>query len=144
MSAWKAPDVRPRYRRRTRAEFRIEQVANVNEADDVVSGIPNHRVTGVRRLDHFADCAVHGHVARKEVDLGPRHHHLAEAALTGRENVFHDPALLVAKSGRAAHHRTNLFVGHLLAGDLGSPPRIRTRTSVETPRARSPAARFAL
>jgi hypothetical protein len=59
-----------------------------------------------------------GHVTGKEVNLSPRHHHLAEAALTGGEDIVHDPALFVAKSGRAAHHGADLLICHLFAGDL--------------------------
>ena len=70
----------------------------MHEADDVVGRVAGHRVARVRRLGELAYGLVRRHVAGQEVDLGPRQHHLAQAALAGGEDVVHDPPLLVAEA----------------------------------------------
>ena len=84
-------------RRRPGADLRVEQVAQVEEADHVVGRLPHHRIARVRRLDHLADGTMCRHVTGQEVDLGTRHHHLAERALAGGEDVVDDLPLLVAE-----------------------------------------------
>ena len=84
----------------------------MHEANDVVDGIPDHWVARMGRLTQFPYRAVGRHVTGQEVDLGTRHHDLAEVTLTGCKHVVDDPALLVAKSGRAADHGTDLLIRH--------------------------------
>src|SRR5512133_1032183 len=99
-------------RRGTRAEIGIKQVAYMHEADDVVDGISDNWVARMGRLAQFAYRAMGRHLTGQEVNRGTRHPDLAAVARAGCKNVVDDPALLVAKSGRAADHGTDLLMRH--------------------------------
>ena len=91
----------------------------MDEADDVVGRLPGHRIAGVRRLGQLAYGLVRRHVAGQEVHLGPRQHHLAQAAIAGGEDVVHDLPFLVTQRGRGPDHGPDLLVGDLLPAGLG-------------------------
>ena len=54
----------------------------------------------------------------QEVDLGPRHHHLAQLLVVGGEDLLEQLALLVVELGVPGHELAQLELTHLLAGRL--------------------------
>ena len=51
-----------------------DQGADVENPDDVVERVAVHRVPGVRRFEHAAQCLVRRQVDGQAHDVGPRHH----------------------------------------------------------------------
>ena len=93
----------------------VEQVAHVHEADDVVGGAADHRVARVRLRQRLPRRLVDRRRGVEEVDLGARHHHLADLPVAGLEDVLEDPALLLAERLVRADQLAQLLVGDLLA-----------------------------
>ena len=69
----------------------------------------------------------------EELDLGARHHDLADLALAGLEDVVDELALVAAQRLVAGHQVAQLGLADRARGRaFGSPPSSRTTTSVDT------------
>ena len=115
------------------AIVRGEQVPDVHEADDVVVRAADDRVAAsAALLDDELDRLVDRHRGVQEVDLGARHHHLAQLALAGLEDVVDELPLLASEGLVGGDDVAQLLLGdRARAGRLGSPPSSRTTTLVE-------------
>ena len=90
-----------------------EEVAHVQEADDVVKRPPVDRVTRERRVDHRGEALVGREVDRERHDLGPRHHHLVDLLVREVEDlVEHRLFFLVDDAGvlGGRDHHPNLVL----------------------------------
>ena len=93
-------------------DVRVEQVAHVHEADDVVAAAVDDRIARVRHLARPARTALNTGVSASMNSTSVRgHHHLAELPVTRGEDVLDQLALLAAEVGvrrdqaRAARRR---------------------------------------
>ncbi|MPM70881.1 hypothetical protein SDC9_117842 [bioreactor metagenome] len=91
----------------------------MQEADHLIGRAVGDRIAGPLIALHQPDCLVGGHIAGKEIDLGTRHHHFAQAAVPRVEDVVDDASLLVAEHVRVGHHRTQVVLGDGLSARLG-------------------------
>ena len=55
---------------------RVQEIAQVEDADDVLGRLPVDRVARVRRLQHRPQALLGRQVGGQRDDLGPRHHHV--------------------------------------------------------------------
>jgi len=109
-----------------------EQVADVEEARDVVETVTGDRVSRMVAFLGEYGCLCDRHLSRDEVHLSARTHHGAKDAVTGSEDVAEHAPLVLLETLVGGDDVTQLFLGELLSGSLGSPPRSRTMVSVET------------
>ena len=79
---------------------RGEEVAHVEDADDVVERLAVDRVARVRRVDHRAQHVLGRHVDRDRHDLGPRHHHVRGLLVGEVEDLVEHLPLVVLEDAR--------------------------------------------
>jgi hypothetical protein len=72
----------------------VEQVAHVDEADDVVLGAADDRVAGVGVRQRDLERLEHRGGGVEEVDLGTGDHDLPDLALSRGEDLLDEPALV--------------------------------------------------
>ena len=93
-----------------------EQVAGVHEADHVVVGVLVHREPGVRRGPDGRRGLGDRRGGVQELDLGPRHQHLADLPPPGVEYRAQDVPLVRAQRLVTGHRVAELLLGHDPAG----------------------------
>ena len=98
---------------RALSELRVEDVANMDEADDIVRRITRHRVARMRAISDHLDRLEDRQVGIEELDLGPRHHDLAQLTVARSEHVVDELALLDAQVFVRGNE-----IAQLLAADL--------------------------
>ena len=119
-----------------RSYERREEVAHVQDADDVVERAAVDRVARVRRLDHRGQRFLRRQVDRERDHLGPRHHHGRDLLVGEVEDLVEHLLLLLLDLpllGRAREQHLQLGLGvdlHLAAGRL-EPERRAGSTSLE-------------
>ena len=111
---------------------RREEVAHVQDADDLVERVAVDRVARVRRLDHRRQRLLGRQVDRERDHLGPRHHHGRDLLVGEVEDLVEHLLLLLlelALLGRAREQHLQLGLRvdlHLAAGRL-QPERAQDR-----------------
>ena len=73
---------------------RLQQVAQVQDADDVLGRLPVDREPRVRRVEHLAQALLRRHVRGDDDHLGPRHHHVGRLLVGEVEDLVEHLLLL--------------------------------------------------
>ena len=95
-----------------------EEVAHVQDADDVVERLAVHRVARVRRVEHRRERLLRRQLDRDRDDLGPRHHHVGGVLVAEDEDLVDHLLLLVldlALLARAREQHAQLGLRQRLA-----------------------------
>ena len=90
---------------------RGEQVAHVQDADDVVERLAVDRVAGERRVDDGREAFLGREFDREGDDLGPRHHHVRDLLVREVEDLVEHLLLLaleLARLGRSVEQHLEL------------------------------------
>ena len=91
----------------------------MNEADDVVVGVPVHGEPRVRRARNDLRHAGQRRRGRDELDLGPRHQDLPDLPVRGLEHLPHDLPFIRAQRLVAHDQITKFLLGHHPASRFG-------------------------
>ena len=95
-----------------------EEVAHVQDADDVVERLAVDRVARVRRVEHRRERLLRRHLDRDRGDLGPRHHHVRRVLVAEDEDLVDHLLLFVldlALLARARQQHAQLGLGERIA-----------------------------
>ena len=111
---------------------RLEEIAHVKDADDVVERLPEDGITRVRRVEDDGERLLGRHVHRNRCDVGLRHHHIGDVLVPEDEDlVDHHPLVLLdlALLGGARDEHAQLGLGvHLTLGARRlEPERVENR-----------------
>ena len=90
---------------------RVQQVAQVEDADDVLGRLPEDGEARVRRLEHLAEAFLGRHVGGDRDHFGPRHHHVGRLLVGEVEDLVEHLLLLLfelALDGRALEQHLQL------------------------------------
>ena len=106
-----AEDLLDTHVRDAAVDERGEEVAHVEDADDVVERLAVDRVARVRRVDHRREALLRREVDRERDDLGPRDHHVGDLLVREVEDLVEHLLLLrleLARLGRAVEEHLQL------------------------------------